>query len=675
MKARATGERGKLGRVIGLCLLLLAVGACSAAPPPLAEAPREWIPETPTSDRLALARRLPWYTTAFVAARDPLTLGDTLGRRGLRQANRQAYESLVADLTHRFGVDLLRADGLREVGLDPEADAALAWLGPRERTFVLVATLRSEERFKTAIYRAAALTGARAEPEVVGQGLLIVLDGSLSFAVRGRSALCVWSDGDRSAGEVARELAALGGEESLYETPDYLYAAYRGAGTSDVTGYLNLRRLLFDRGGVDGRFGGETTGDAALELERVRSRALSAARRRGASVDELVAVDDTFRAEQESLADDPLRRAFGGLGGLVFGLDVDAAGARGSFKLWLRDRSRVSKLVGPAPAQPWLGALVDSRPVALVQTRLDLAVLADMLAPWLEQQGKLATIVTGAVRELAVAGLDGDVAWALTHPLELSPEPPFLDPAALGVHVVLGVKDADKAKALLDTLSELGVLTRSKSDAGYALTLPSGAALEIAVANGRLVASTDPGFAGKKPGLGATPYTLTSALRSVGAGAEPRGADLGFEVGAGALESVGPLAQLLEGDRPAFEPSPALRADPAHQKELAELASVEAEHASRKRAMVQRLAAEELARRKRFGRVALHVERLELGEAGSGLGGDLVYESGVPLPELVHAALGADAGLRWLDAELEALDGLRQRRDELISTLERATPP
>ncbi|MBI4706008.1 MAG: hypothetical protein HY744_33360 [Deltaproteobacteria bacterium] len=637
-------------------------------------------------EAFAVARRLPADTLALVLAPDPLGLLDRLGRRGLVARNRDLYERAMARLVQDLGLSPLSPRGLREMGIEPHAPAGAAWLRSPREAAVLFVTLADEDRFKTRLYEAAVRRSVRLEPEVQGGALVIRQEGDegVALVLAGRLALAAIDQGGGGALGLARDLAALPAGLSLARSADFREAMSGLGQGADLVGFVNVRGALFSLLGRDPRFAASTHRGALLRIETARRRALGAARARGASVEELVNVDDEYREAAQGLRDDPesrgLRQLAGALGGVGLVVNVDDGGVRARARLALEPGSLPARLLrsptGPARLEQALG----QRPSALAQVAFDPAVLSEML-------GLLGYDERAASQQLGVElgelrrVLAGELEAALVHAPRADGEGRVLSAGEVRLAALVQLAAPAKAGELLAKLAQdprLGSVLRVDTAAGgaapgraaYLLELPGLAPAALGVRGDKLVLGTGATLFERVGGAARGPARLPGAeLPHAGPGLSL----LGLRPAAHSELDLSLLAFYYLGlDYGLREPPTTAAAEAGSEappggvsdevaRTRAELRRVEQQMVELRTRLVREARERELAFAERLGRVSLSVRT-----TSDGLEASLRYAGAAPslvdlVDDLIERLRREDAS-GVAHAEWERLDDLAEQR-------------
>jgi len=269
---------------------------------------------------------------------DKAAVGD-VGRLLPRERWQFSHEASRA-----ISFDPTAPDFFATLGIDASGAAAVALEGGN--AFVGVFSLDDPERFERAMVRVFAERGAYA-PSVLAGGGVAFGDDSSAVVVRGKRATFVLGYDARARVE---GLALPSKVLRLVDEESFRAAVRRVPAESDVGLYVGRRALEGLVSGVSSELVGDMATSAAV-LERMRSRALAAARLRHASVDDLVALNRSFTRRLESRISShdatALQRLTGGAEAFAAGLTFTPRGML------------VAGGVAFGPDSPWTRALAD----------------------------------------------------------------------------------------------------------------------------------------------------------------------------------------------------------------------------------------------------------------------------------------------------------------------------
>jgi hypothetical protein len=410
-------------RARGAALVLaaaLGAAACGEVPPPM---PPIAAPSTAWRD---LGRHLPRDVLLFVVADSTARVLDGIGRDAIVRAFRAEAERLVFELVREVGHDLTDVETLARIGIDVHAPVGFAVLHPREGgspTAALVLPLARPSTFKAELYRASARENER--PFVVGDGVLVG-GGEVSFVLRDRAAVVLMGTDTR---DEAVRIAVQEPELSLAAVARVDEAIARVPAEAAVRGFVDGRALGLAALGIDGRWGGRTRAESAAALERASGALLGEARKAGARIETIVALNDELDAARRHIAEEPEatfeRALLGSIRsvGIGLGLHPDEVGL--DLSVALEADALLAGLFGaPSSADP-------GGPDAAARLTLGFdPAVAGRIAELAGQDPAPLRAFTGQVQAFAFGGVD---------------QPP-------GLVVRAGVGDEAVAKKLLDAL-------------------------------------------------------------------------------------------------------------------------------------------------------------------------------------------------------------------------------
>lgn len=422
------------------CALLGVLMAACAAPqqPPPGPASAGSQPVLVMSDAV---KRLPIDTELVIVAASVTQVVETVGWLPLTTALGGTPESAAEGITRMTGHNLLDLAELSAIGIDPDKPWGFAWLDSEHETGVIFASLSDADAFKATLYRSAANFNATLEQTDVGRGVVIYPrhEDEVAFLISGDLAFFVGTD-DGEALDVATQLAVRLPEKSLARDAGYERAVTGMSFGKDVAGYAS-RDFIDMAMEIDGIAGPVAFG-FAIEERAVKARALVA-------VPEGSFLRGLLRSGSEGLA------------------IVDATTQKPVFLV---------------------GGHIDTAAAMRVP---ELADAANEVSEFLkiDLQGELLPLISGEVgvsvtlKDVNLADDDADVL------------------GAIGVHVAVGLTDADAARKLVARVMAqppLATLATAGADPGsFTLPFPGWKTLHVGVTGSHLTVSTDPEFAGR----------------------------------------------------------------------------------------------------------------------------------------------------------------------------------
>jgi hypothetical protein len=455
-------------------------------------------PRLHPADALELARHLPRDTSLFATTRDLFALADALGRVELIDALRREYEQAVHELVRELDHNLLDPATLARLGIDSHGETSLAVLGSVDNpTLVAGFGVTDVESFKTAIYRESG------RPDVVN-GHVVVGERDAAVVVLERSAMLVVG---RHALAQARRLAALDPSETLSQHRPFRVAMRSGGSASamraeSIRGYLDLRAVIYTAARLDPRFSGRDAAELARDIERSNRDALARARHRGASADELVAIDARFADAPNDpvgnqAAADMMRTAFGDVGAMAVGFEVADKSLKLRLALDMAEGSVFRKVLSQRRTKPAIVRSLKRAPALL----LSLAIEPEPVLQALELFGQKRS----ALSQTAGFDVDADFAKLATGEFGLAvfapdgDEPITLSDAwsrssNLRALALIGTRDDKAAKKLLARLSDhpqLSGMLKPAARGGYVLRLPEVPPLHLRAVGDALAIATD----------------------------------------------------------------------------------------------------------------------------------------------------------------------------------------
>ena len=642
---------------IALLLALMLAAGCRLQP---AEEPQLAQPAVRShpADAIEAARWLPAHTLAMASTDDLEGLADELGRRELIGRFRRQYERAVFEVVRETGWHLLSPEGLVDIGVNVAGPAAAALVvldgegGDRwsEQAALLTFELAEPERFKAELYRMA--IRLRAGPPIVVEDAVILGESDFAVMVRGDRGFVVGSRGDARA--ACAELARLRPAESLAQHLPFRRALAALGTQGRVRGYLDLRGLVYAQLGLDPRWSGVSLEAAARHLERAQSDALAAARQRGASVDDIVSIDDRFGRQRQALlarGECDVRQLLGEVGGSAFAIAPHPEGIDLRMVTDLPGDALLARLLVREPAALPLEAA--SKPVGELRLHLEPKVLLELF-------DKLRPEPTdGFPAKELVASLSGSLGVTLTLPP--GGFAALGGVADLGVGAVVGLADEAAAGKLMDQLaSEQAGLLERQGD--RYLLHAFGTVLSLSLKGGYLRLSSPGRSAPPEPAAAADPQSRPAGLVARGGGA------LGAYVrlGLGLLDEA-PRAILSQPMEAVPWHDPAVPKSEAYRAKLAELTAV-----------TERIAAAEarvlLERRRHFATALESVGGVgvTLWRSDSGVALEASYRTGGGRPvdvvaDLVDVQPGGFHDPQQL--EVERLELERSKRDAELEAI------
>lgn len=481
-------------------------------------------PRTHPADQLELASRLPDDCLVYLSTQSVSGLFAAVGRDAIARRFAEPWERALFEIVRETGLDPLSLGGLENIGVDVEGQLGFGVLPGRDPAIAISVTLADPDRFKVALYRA--MPAGRHRPRVVGD-VVLVGDDDVTVAIDDRLAIVVVGD---DADRRATELVLRDRDASLSHHRPFRVAMRQIKSAPLVRGWIDARGLAYAVFGLDPRWAGATFGEAMQDIAAASERALKTARERGASAEELVAIDEHFAVAQAQLRGDEdaarLRRILGGVDGAGLALDLSEDGVSARLLIDTDDDALVKRMWRNRPGTPLVIRALDRAPLVVAA----LSVEPERILEGLTLLG-LDAEVRSAVEALAGgAALDE----LLTGELELAVVPPTGGFSAaslesLGVMATLGVRDEGGVRRLLDDLSGVGGTPLLRREQGWRLAPPDLPALDVTLAADRLVLATDAVMTERLVEGGRGTYEPTRALSLVDRGGDAL--SLGLAVG------------------------------------------------------------------------------------------------------------------------------------------------
>lgn len=452
---------------------------------------------------------LPKDTLVVAVASNPVALIDALGRARLLEKYRQYYEQGVAAVTAAAGHNLLDPAQLPNIGVDPAKPFGVAWLDVEKETGAFFFGLTDAEKLKTWLYGMAGRHHEELGTEVVGDALIIFPKGDeeTCLVLRGSLGFFVFTDrNDEYALEAARQLATLAAEGSLARSPAFTAAAKALEYGKDAAVFVNLPVLVQK---------GLAAADASRAEDDYYTRELAAAKERGAPADEIARLEQARlesekweqearkrqQAERQLLADltEPV-------GALAFGVALGEQSLKVKGIAALPAESLLGRVLKTGSGTPAIVSALGEPPLYLAHADVDVAAYRELVLKLLATEGddldELAKDLaehTGIQLEADVlANVDGRFGFAATGRLPDTLEDEETLFAAVGGALVIGVKDAAKATALLERLAAMPfaapIVKRDTASKRWRIDVPEWKPVHVGVTKDAIVASTDPGF-------------------------------------------------------------------------------------------------------------------------------------------------------------------------------------
>ena len=443
-------------------------------------------PRTHPADRLELAARLPDDCLVYLSAESLNGFFEAIGRDTIARRFAEPWERAVFEIVRETGLDPLSLGGLERMGVDVEGQLGFALLSGRDAAVAIAVTLADPERFKVALYEA--MPGGRQRPRVIGDVVLIG-DDDLTVAIDDQLAIVVVGD---DADRHASELVLRDPEASLSHHRPFRVAMRQLRSAPLIRGWADPRGMAYVAFGLDPRWAGATFGEAMEDISAASERAMKAARERGASAEELVAIDEHFAAAQEQLRGDDeaarLRRLIGDVAGAAVALDISEDGVRARVRIEAADDALVKRLWSNRPGAPRVIGVLDRAPLIVMALSVAPEVLVDGLAV-----GGLDADLRAAADVLAGGVTIDDL---LTGELELAITPPADGALTASLErlegaATLGVRDVDRVRGILDELSGVDGSPLERREGGWRLVPPDLPTVDLTLTDERLVLATD----------------------------------------------------------------------------------------------------------------------------------------------------------------------------------------
>lgn len=504
-----------------LLMLTLAAVTCQR-PGPGTEAPTEEAtpkaptaePTTPTpaADPTHPLELVPARARLMVMARSPQRLAQAWERERIVGRFPTHYERLVSEMKRDLGRDLLDPNELATLGIDPTAPIGFAVLSFEDEAVVVFGGAPDPQRLLDELGRLMTAQGqVPGKPETVGEARVLRLSDDVKLVLRHRMfALVVANDRRQGIPDYAREVARIDPAQSLAHAHTMQRAHAGLPHEADLQGLLDVAGIIGDAFERSRRFEQEALTDSG--------RRLAEARQRGASAEEIDALQQglqeqqTFmarRRREQQIAEVLLSRTFGAIEGIGLAVDADARGLRGRIHVALGPDAAFRELLVESERPPAALAALADAPQLVMAGQVDVGVAIDLFAQAALAAGGSYAEANDEIRddlrldfdrELRPL-LDGRAAFGLTTgPLPKGARTKDFT-STLGGILALGVADEARARALLDELvgrwSATGIAATMRLEpapeiGGYSFTPPDWPRpLWVGVVAGQLAASTD----------------------------------------------------------------------------------------------------------------------------------------------------------------------------------------
>ncbi len=653
-------------------LIVVSLLVVSCQPRPSAgPADQEPLPRPHPADTIEVARHLPRTLRALFITPNLEVLVEQLGRSALIEVLRADYEEAAYQSVRETGHNLLSPAGLRAVGIDVAGPAGVAVIdGISSPTVIGFASVAEPDKLKTALYRLSTGAFTRSElggrPEVVGDAVIVGEDDIAVMLVQSLVMVVVSDDDSR---QIAKRLAALPAGETASDHEPFRAALGALPQAADVRGFLDPRGLTYGLLGLDPRWGGNSFAAEAAQVERGHRAALVRARARGASVPEMVAIDDDHQFAREQLIDDPdipwLRPLLGSVDGLGLEIALRADGLDLTVLANLDRAGKVAQLFQSERVSPALVSSVSEQPGLWLQLAIRPAMVLQIAELFGTRPAALSKTLGVDVERELLPVLSGELAVAV------SPRERDLDALAKGeidLVVLLGIGDSKAATRLVAQLGKaeaLASLMGRGAQGEVVVTLPGLRPLHIRARDKYLVLSTDPSWELSPPAKRPAPWL--GASRATRLAAKPGGSVLGtVDLGLlwRAILARGATPRLMSM-KPYREPDVPL--SPETQQKNDELAEIDAQIADRARTLSRRAVRPQLQLARSVGSLGFR-----LAETDHGLQLQLRYATaGRPLASLLTALVREQLGSATrFPVEEDELSELQDRRDGVFIDLE-----
>lgn len=437
-------------------------------------------PSRATLSGAPVAKYLPADTVVLASTTGLSALLETLGRRRIVAGQHELYELAVQHVRAATGHNLTNPANFRAIGLDGEGETGFFVLDVPTRTggaYVSVADAGALRAFLAARASAMAL---RIIAEKVGDAEILYPEGGGergSLVLRGPLAILVVSgspDGDAAA--VARQVANQDEKTSLANVADFGAVLGRLAFGKSLSAYVEMGPLV--------------------KLAIGEAKAPSA---------------------QGALAKD----VWGSFSRVAMGIELSGSAMRSKLVLPLADAPYVTGVLRNGHGVPVLLRATSQAPLGLLNVNVDPKAFVTFVERVLAADGGEARpgAVGAALEE--VTGLDleadllpalsGEVGAAVVGDLAALYADERDAMGALGGHLVVGFKGAEKGAALVGKVAGRGLMGAKLEPAGgehrWTVATPW-KTLHVAMAGRYLTVSTDAGFADRvAAGDGAASFT------------------------------------------------------------------------------------------------------------------------------------------------------------------------
>lgn len=467
---------------------------------------------------------LPADTLVAVVGQSPTALAQKLRWPDFMREYGPAYDEMRAEIVNELGVDLMEAEDLASIGVDPGAGFGLAVLKAVEPNVVLFATVTDADKLRSFFSQWLLKHNEKAVSRFVGNAeILTPADAEeVGMVIRGGQGFLAIVDHKRDRDAIVNAIAVVAPEASLSATSEFQETAAKLDFGSDIAAYFALHevgRLLeaeLHRDSYSDYLEGEI---ASTERE------IAAAKERGEDTallqERLVSARETLeRSRRRNRAGhDMVREVFAGLGGIAMGAELAGPALKIKTRIRPEPGSIPAAVLRPAkePLAFWRAG--KRPPLFAITGHTDPGALFRLVELFAAVEGEDMDRIDAKLLDKTGISLMRDVRPLLDGELALAfdaPEGTGLadwDEDNFGFQLIAGVTDKAKAQALLTKVasqSDLAKMLKKRPDGGLEMPFPLSGTLYIDMVGNYVVAATDrdlksrllagnDGFAGKLP--------------------------------------------------------------------------------------------------------------------------------------------------------------------------------
>ncbi|MEK7487218.1 MAG: hypothetical protein AABZ60_23045 [Planctomycetota bacterium] len=222
--------------------------------------------QTSIFDSLSAAQYLPKETLFLLAANNPESLLNRLGREDLIQKYQSFYAMAVSEMTNTLGHNLFDMNTLRQLGVNPSGSCGMAFIENRPEKIAFFFALNDPHKAQETILNFAQKFGIQFEVKALGNAILLnpgdilrkkffyILRGNyLFFLGLGSYTYAYAEDGSSKERtdeeetviiqEIAKEFAQVTYQDSLAQDPTYQKMSKKLSFGQDAGFYVNMVRI------------------------------------------------------------------------------------------------------------------------------------------------------------------------------------------------------------------------------------------------------------------------------------------------------------------------------------------------------------------------------------------------------------------------------------------------